>query len=220
MHKLKGSNFTRAFGIVACMLLIIGFPLYYPFIRAFATRLSDPDKLAKKRLSLLDRIDLYLEYKLNKKMRQLGVGLYRLTGGRIAHLAHADVLLLTTRGRRSGKARTVLLQGFRDGANWIIVAANSGRSSQPDWFYNLKNTPIAQLQVMNRIYQVHAEELSPDEATTFWPRVLHIAPTFARYQKNSTRTISLIRLVPQPTERATTSSKADDVKPSLSSSPR
>jgi deazaflavin-dependent oxidoreductase (nitroreductase family) len=215
MHKLKGNNPARAFGIVACILLISGFPLYYPFLRAFVTRLRNPDKLAKKRLSLLDRVDLYLEYKLNKNMRQLGTSLYRLTGGRIAHLAHADVLLLTTRGRRSGKARTILLQGFRDGTNWIIVAANSGRSSQPDWFYNLKNAPGAQLQVMNRTYQVHAEDLSPAEAATFWPHILHVAPAFARYQKNTTRTIPLIRLVPQPAEQATISSKTNDVTPSL-----
>ena len=196
MNNVKVHSLIRVFGITTCVLLVIAFPLYYPFVRAFVTRLSDADKLAKKRLSLLDTVDLYLEYELNKRMRGVGMGLYRLTGGHIARLAQAEVLLLTTRGRRSGKARTVLLQLFHDDANWVIVAANSGRSSHPDWFYNLKVTPTAQVRVMDRTLQVHAEELSTDEASAFWPRVLRVAPSYARYQKATSRPIPLVRLVP------------------------
>src|SRR5206468_2616626 len=84
---------------------------------------------------------------------------------------------------------------FRDGANWIIVAANSGRSSHPDWFYNLKATRTAQVQVMDRTLQVRAEELSPDEAIAFWPYILRVAPAYARYQKATSRPIPLVRLV-------------------------
>jgi deazaflavin-dependent oxidoreductase (nitroreductase family) len=84
----------------------------------------------------------------------------------------------------------------RDGANMVIVAANSGRSSHPGWFYNLKATPTVRVQVRDRILQVSAEELSTEEATAFWPRVLHVAPTYARYQQATSRTIPLVRLVP------------------------
>jgi deazaflavin-dependent oxidoreductase (nitroreductase family) len=124
------------------------------------------------------------------------VGLYRLTGGRIARPRKVDVLILTTRGRRTGKTRTVLLQFFRDGANLVIVAANSGRSSHPGWFYNLKATPTVRVQVMDRILQVRAEELSSDEAIAFWPRILRVAPSYERYQQATNRTIPLVRLVP------------------------
>jgi hypothetical protein len=44
--------------------------------------------------------------------------------------------------------------------------------------------------------QVHAEELSTDEAIAFWPRILRVAPSYARYQKATSRTIPLVRLVP------------------------
>jgi F420H(2)-dependent quinone reductase len=108
--------------------------------------------------ALKDQVALSLNYELDKRLGGLGVGLYRLTGGRIAR--KVDVLILTTRGRRSGKTRTVLLQFFPDGANLVIVAANSGRSSHPGWFYNLKATPTVRVQVMDPILQVRAEELS------------------------------------------------------------
>ncbi len=152
------------------------------------------NKTSTRSHSLKDKVVLYLNYELDKRLGGLGVGLYRLTGGRIAR--KVDVLILTTRGRRTGKTRTVLLQFFRDGANMVVVAANSGRSSHPGWFYNLKATPTVRVQVRNRILQVHPEEMSTEEATSFWPRVLHVAPTYARYQKAASRPIPLVRLVP------------------------
>ena len=196
MNDLKVRRWAGAFGVVACVLLIVAFPLYYPFVRAFVLRLRNGGKMSTGSLSLMDKVDLYLEYEGDKRMRGLGVGLYRLTGGRFTRLLKVNVLILTTRGRRSGKTRTVLLQFFQDGANWVIVAANSGRSSHPDWFYNLKATPTAQVQVMDRILQVHAEELPADETTAFWPYILRVAPTYARYQKATSRPIPLMRLVP------------------------
>lgn len=50
----------------------------------------------------------------------------------------------------------------------------------------------------DRLYQVHALELSVEETTAFWPRVLHAAPGYARYQKATSRLIPLVRLVPTP----------------------
>jgi deazaflavin-dependent oxidoreductase (nitroreductase family) len=194
MNNLKVRSFTKVFGIVACVLLIVAFPLYYPFVRGFVERLRNASKTSTRSLSLRDKVVLYLNYELDKRLGELGVGLYRLTRGRIAR--KVDVLILTTRGRRSGKTRTVLLQFFRDGANMVIVAANSGRTSHPGWFYNLKAAPTVQVQVMDRTVQVHAEELSTDEAIAFWPRILHVAPTYARYQQATSRTIPLVRLVP------------------------
>ncbi len=49
---------------------------------------------------------------------------------------------------------------------------------------------------MDRTLQVRAEELSTDEASAFWPRVLRVAPSYARYQKATSRPIPLVRLVP------------------------
>src|SRR6266516_7421616 len=146
MNKLKVRRWTGVFGIVACVLLIAAFPLYFPFVRDFVVRLRNASKTSTRSHSLKEKVVLSLNYELDKRLGGLGVGLYRLTGGRIARLLKVNVLILTTRGRRSGKTRTVLLQFFQDGANPVIVAANSGRPSHPGWFYNLKATPTTQIQ--------------------------------------------------------------------------
>jgi deazaflavin-dependent oxidoreductase (nitroreductase family) len=195
MNKPKVWNRVGALGVVTSILLIATFPLYYPFVRAFVERLRDAGKTSSGGLTLKERVDLYLESELDKRLGGLFVGLYRLTGGRITRLWKVEVLILTTRGRRSGKTRNVLLQFFPDGEDFVIVAANGGQSSHPGWFYNLKSTPTMQIQVMNRTLQVHAEELSSDEAIAFWPCVLRVAPTYERYQRATKRTIPLVRLV-------------------------
>ena len=147
-------------------------------------------------LSLKDKALLYLNYEGDKRLGGLAIWLYRLTDGRITGLWKVNVLILTTRGRRTGKTRTTLLQFFPDGENIVIVAAKSGRSSHPGWFYNLMANPRVQVQIMDRIMQVHAERLSNDEAIAFWPRVLLIAPAYERYQRATSRTIPLVRLTP------------------------
>ena len=131
MNKPKVRNWAGAFGIVSSILLIATFPLYYPFVRAFVERLREVGKTSSGSLSLKDKLALYLNYELDKRLGGLGIGLYRLTGGRIAQLWKVNVLILTTRGRKTGKTRTVLLQFFRDGENMVIVAANSGRCLPP-----------------------------------------------------------------------------------------
>jgi F420H(2)-dependent quinone reductase len=196
-NKPKVRNWAGMFGIVSSILLIVTFPLSYPFVRAFVDRLREVGKTSSESLPLKDKIALYLNYELDKRLGGLAIGLYRLTGGRITQLwKKVNVLILTTRGRKTGKTRAVLLQYFRDGANMVIVAANSGRASHPGWFYNLKATSTVQVQVMDRTFQVHAKELSSDEAIAFWPRILHIAPTYERYQQATNRTIQLMCLVP------------------------
>lgn len=196
MNKPKVRSWAGALGVVASILLIVTFPFYFRFVRSFELRLRNANKTSMGSLSLKDKVDLYLNYELDKRLGGLGLGLYRLTGGRIVELWKVNVLILTTRGRRSGKTRTVLLQFFPDGENLVIVAANSGRSSHPGWYYNLKATPTVRVQVMNRTLQVHAEELSTDETIAFWPRILRVAHTYERYQKATSRIIPLVRLVP------------------------
>jgi deazaflavin-dependent oxidoreductase (nitroreductase family) len=148
-----------------------------------------------RNLSRKDRLTLLLEHEGNRRLRGLGTALYRLTGGRIAPRGRV-VLLLTTRGRRSGRKHTVLLQGFPDGAGIVVVAANSGRAAHPDWLHNLRASPTARIELLGRAQEVRAEELRADEAAALWPRILRRAPSYGRYLAATDRALPLVRLVP------------------------
>jgi deazaflavin-dependent oxidoreductase (nitroreductase family) len=101
------------------------------------------------RLPVKDRLNQWLEHGLDWRLRGPGIKLYRLTNGGISRLSKVDLLLLTTRGRRTGKQRTVVLPFFRDGASVVVVAANAGLPSNPDWFHNLQADPNALIDIGN-----------------------------------------------------------------------
>lgn len=145
---------------------------------------------------LVERIKTRVEHEADKRFFVIGAWLYRRTNGRIVRLRHRRALILTASGRRSGLPRSVLLQFFPDGHNMVVVAANGGLPTHPDWCFNLKAHPHARVEVEGTSMQVRAEELSAEDAAAFWPRVLEIAPDYAKYPKRTDRVIPLIRLVP------------------------
>ena len=50
-------------------------------------------------------------------------------------------LLLTTRGRRSGRLRRTPLIYGRDGDRYVVVASYGGSPQHPDWYFNLADDP-------------------------------------------------------------------------------
>ncbi len=166
-------------------------------LRAFSERFMGAAG-APTSASLATRASLRPLHEIERRFMAIGVRLYRMTDGKIARTfgARGEVLLLTTRGRKSGKQRTVILQGFRDGADLIVVAANNGQPFNPGWYYNLKATPSAHVELGRRVLQVRAEELSAEEAAAFWPRVVRLAPTYAIARRRTSRVIPLMRLIP------------------------
>jgi len=147
-------------------------------------------------LPLADRIRRRVEHEADTRSVRLAAWLLRATRGRITRLWRRRVMVLTTRGRRSGRPRSVPLQFFPEGDAMVVVAANSGLPTPPSWYLNLKAEPSATADVEGRTLRVRAEELSDDEAAAFWPRVLEAAPDYARYPRWASRRIPLLRLVP------------------------
>ncbi|HEY5845604.1 MAG TPA: nitroreductase family deazaflavin-dependent oxidoreductase [Microlunatus sp.] len=137
-----------------------------------------------------------IEHFIDTRSVGFGCWLYRVTRGCAPRLWHRRALLLTTTGRRTGLARTVIVQFFPDGEDFVVVAANSGLPTHPGWYFNLTAHPDAVVEVEGRTFQVRAEEMSTCDAAAFWPRVLETAPDYARYRARTSRVIPLIRLIP------------------------
>src|SRR4051812_27714447 len=77
------------------------------------------------------------------------VAVYRRTNGKIGGGEH--LLLLTTTGRKSGVFRCTPLFFFRDGEQFIIIAAAAGAAKDPVWWLNLQSHPQAKIQVGSQI---------------------------------------------------------------------
>lgn len=137
-----------------------------------------------------------LENTVDRHSVRFGAWLLRRTRGRAAHLWGRSALVLTTTGRRTGTPRTVVVQYFPDGGNFVVVAANSGMPSHPAWYLNLTAWPRARIEVDARRLSVRAVEMNRREAEEWWPRVLAIAPDYARFRERTDRRIPMLRLVP------------------------
>ena len=153
--------------------------------------------MAGRQITRREQVALFLHRGLDRWLSPLGVGVYRRTKGGITKPWKVDALLLTTRGRRSGRTRTVVLQFFPDGDSRVVAAANDGGSSHPGWYFNLVADPSARVEVMGRAIAVRAEELAPGDAAAWWQRILVRDPSYERYARAASgRTIPILRLVP------------------------
>ena len=152
--------------------------------------------MTSRALTWRERIALFVHRGLDRWLSPLGVWVFRRTRGTVAHAFKVDALLLTTRGRRSGRERTVVLQYFSDHDAMVVAAANDGGRSHPGWFYNLTADPVARVEIEGRPAAVRAEELHGDEAADWWRRIVRRDPNYARYARATRRTIPIVRLVP------------------------
>lgn len=121
--------------------------------------------------------------------------LYRLTGGR-AQVRQYPTMLLTTRGRKTGKLRTVPLIYVADGDRFIIAAAYAGSERHPTWWLNLERSREAVVQVMRRKIRVRAELAEVDQRDELWGRLCAMYPYFTEYQERTQRQIPIVILSP------------------------
>lgn len=127
----------------------------------------------------------------------LHAAIYRLSGGRVGgKMGPAPTLILTTVGRKSGKERVTPLLYLADGDNLVVVASMGGAAQNPGWWHNLRGNPAAQVQVGDRTIRVRAEDADTAERERLWPRLVAIFPSYAEYQRATTREIPVIVLHP------------------------
>jgi len=107
--------------------------------------------------------------------------LYRRTGGRVSLTGRAPVLLLTTTGRRTGKARTVPLLYLRDGDRVVICNVNPGFERPNPWILNLRAQPRARVQVGRDTIPVRARSVSGNELDRYWPWLVKLWPAYQTF---------------------------------------
>lgn len=103
-------------------------------------------------------------------------------------------LLLTTRGRKSGKLyRTALIFG-QEGDRYLVVPSNGGSDKAPSWYSNLLENPEVDLQVGADKFKARARNASPEEKPALWQIMTQIFPMYNTYQKKSKREIPVVVL--------------------------
>lgn len=121
--------------------------------------------------------------------------LIRLTGWRVgASMQGVTIGLLTTTGRRSGRARTVPVVCLDDGPRFLVAASNSGLDAPPAWCLNLRARPDAQMRTRAGAERVVAHELAGSEREEGWSRLQAFNPVLSGYQACTKRQIAVFAL--------------------------
>jgi deazaflavin-dependent oxidoreductase (nitroreductase family) len=125
---------------------------------------------------------------------------YVESDGQQGHLWRGmPTLLLTTRGRKSGKLRRTALIYGQDGDNYLLVASAGGSARHPNWYLNLVENPLVEIQVQEKKLKARARTAEPEEKQRLWPVMSKIFPTYDDYivkAREAGREIPLIILEP------------------------
>ena len=118
------------------------------------------------------------------------VGLRRFRG--------ADLLLLTTTGRKTGQPRTTPLLYLADHDRWIVVASNGGADWEPGWWLNLRAGSLASVEIAGRRTPVTGTEITGAERDRMWQRLNERVFDYNGYQAKVTRQLAVVELAPAP----------------------
>lgn len=106
------------------------------------------------------------------------------------------VVLLTTRGAKSGKLRKSPLMRVEHDGTYAVVASLGGAPKNPVWYYNVKAEPHVELQDGTVKRDMVAREVTGDEKAIWWERAVAAFPDYADYQKKTDRPIPVFVLEP------------------------
>jgi F420H(2)-dependent quinone reductase len=121
------------------------------------------------------------------------VELYESSGGRRGNTlgdTGLPVVIVTTRGNKSGKIRKTPLMRVEHDGDYALIASKGGAPSHPVWYYNLKADPAAvEIQDGPEPFAAEVRELDGTERARWWERAVAAFPPYAEYQEKTQREI-------------------------------
>ncbi len=118
---------------------------------------------------------------------------FRAHQGKLSgQMAGSQLLLLTTTGRTTGQAVTVVMGYRRAGAAMVVIASNNGAEGDPQWYRNLQSNPHATVEVGSKKFQVRARTAEGEERD----RMGSLIDYLDRQQALTSRRIPVVILEP------------------------
>lgn len=118
---------------------------------------------------------------------------YERTGGREANTLRDSglpIIIVTTRGHRSGKVRKTPLMRVEHDGEYALIASKGGAPEHPEWYFNLRADPTAvMIQDGPEPFDAVVREVEGDERAEWWERAVDAFPPYAEYEAKTDRRI-------------------------------
>jgi deazaflavin-dependent oxidoreductase (nitroreductase family) len=122
---------------------------------------------------------------------------YVESNGKKGHRAYGHhALLLTTRGRRSGKLRRTALWYLRDGDRYLLVGSNGSSRGDPAWVHNVRANPAVVIQVRGDEFAALGRLATAGERPALWEHIASEIPQYAAYQRRVRRELPIVIVEP------------------------
>ncbi|WP_327158460.1 nitroreductase family deazaflavin-dependent oxidoreductase [Streptomyces tubercidicus] len=123
------------------------------------------------------------------------VELYESSGGKEGTTMRGmPVIILTTRGAKSGKLRKSPLMRVEHDGKYAVVASLGGAPRHPVWYHNVVADPQVELQDGPVRRDMTAREVTGEEKALWWGRAVEAFPDYDEYQKKTDRQIPVFVL--------------------------
>jgi deazaflavin-dependent oxidoreductase (nitroreductase family) len=109
----------------------------------------------------------------------------------------APMLLLHSKGAKSGVERVNPVVYQTVGDDYVVFASKGGEPTNPDWYHNLVANPETSIEVGSETIPVTARVAEGDERERIWSKQKEVMPGFAEYEKKTTRQIPVVILSPK-----------------------
>jgi deazaflavin-dependent oxidoreductase (nitroreductase family) len=104
------------------------------------------------------------------------------------------LLILTTKGAKSGKQFSTPLAYLRDGDRLLVFASKGGADTHPDWYHNLVANPEVTVEADGEKFEGKATVLQGEERDRLYAKQAAASPVFADYEKKTSRVIPVVAL--------------------------
>ena len=130
-----------------------------------------------------------------KEMNKGIISEFRANHGKVGGMFEgAPIVLLTTKGRRSGNAHTTPLMYLPDGDRILVFASKGGAPKHPAWYLNLEDDPAVTVEVGDESYPGTARVLPEPDRTEKYRAQVERFPQFGEYEKRTSRVIPVVAL--------------------------
>lgn len=119
---------------------------------------------------------------------------FRANGGEIKEgmFKGSPIVLLTTKGAKTGAIHTTPLVHTRDGDRYVVIASKGGAPTNPAWYHNLVANPTVTVEVGPEKFEARATVAQGQERDRLFNAQAALMPGFAAYQRNTTRRIPVV----------------------------
>lgn len=158
-------------------------------------------RVARRALAVA-RLSLWLAPSPSRALRvrsnRVDAACQRMFGRCLSSLVSGlPMLLLTTRGRKTGLPRTVALAYAEIDGAYVVVGGDHGAPRDPQWVRNVTACPEVAIELGRRRVAAEAKLLDADARRALWSRLALQLPTIDLYGERAARPIPVVRLVPR-----------------------